>query len=200
MTTRRELLQAGLCVATTAAVIPAMAAKADVAEVLPLHKVVYDERFGAGRQFAAAASRQGASVHGISGGVHDLWYDDLYHQWKSSPVAVAGMTTHDAMFLLSMMAEVASVRLIYRAHHMAVGAQGGFTHEVFGPVNALAQQPALTGLESEWARTAAHIVTAWPKSAVQRSWPESTIARASEAAVARNTLVTWVLAPQARPA
>ncbi|MGU7773842.1 hypothetical protein ACV229_27140 [Burkholderia sp. MR1-5-21] len=216
--TRREFLHAGLCVtgaallapALTALVagtplVPASPALAADTPCLPLYKVVYDERFGASREFAHQVRDRGVPVRAIDGNVHDLWYEDLSLQWRTAPVAIAGMTSLESMFVLAMMAQDVRLRVIYRAHHVVGDTHGGdakgaATHSVYGPLAALAQQPVLAGTQAQWARTAAHIVTAWPKSAVSRSPQVSTILRAGDAAVERTSLVTWVIAPDAASA
>jgi hypothetical protein len=165
------------------------------AGTLPLYKIIYDERFASSRHFAAKAGNKGFITHAIRGEVHGLWHDDLYHQWQASPKAIAGMTTADALFLLAMMAADARLKVIYRSHHVAD--QGG-VHPVFGPVSVLSHQPAMAGAETQWARTAAHIVTAWPGSAITRSRPHSTILDAGRQALGQDTLVSWIIASTAR--
>jgi hypothetical protein len=66
---------------------------------------------------------------------------------------------------------------------------------VFGPDAVLARHPVLKGSDAQWGRSAARIVTAWPKDAVTRAPAQSSILQADRHAIARNALVTWLMAP-----
>lgn len=189
---RRKFIQIGAGMAAAATAVP-LSAFASATDVLPLYKIIYDERFGPCRLFAEEAKHCGANVHAIRGEVHDLWSDDLYHRWKSSPVAIAGMTTYVPMFRLATMARDAHMRVIYRAHHMVEDAAGGGEHEVFGPRVALTRQPALRGPHTEWSRGAARIVTAWPSRALSVKGSESNVAQADRSAINGDTLLTWLI-------
>lgn len=192
LVSRREFIQVSAGVAAVATTVP-LSALASTPDILPLHKVVYDERFGPCRLFASEAKSCGAEVHAIRGEVHDLWYDDLYHRWKSSPVAIAGMTTYVPMFRLAMLARDARMRVIYRAHHKVADATPAGDHEVFGPHIALTRQSALRGPHTEWSRGAARIVTSWPSSALSVNRSESNIALADQSAINGDTLLTWLI-------
>ena len=192
LVSRREFIQVSAGVAAVAATVP-LSALAGAPDILPLHKVVYDERFGPCRLFANEAKSCGADVHAIRGEVHDLWYDDLYYRWKSSPVAIAGMTTYVPMFRLAILARDARMRVIYRAHHEMENATQGGGHEVFGPHVALTRQSALRGPDTEWSRGAARIVTSWPSRALSVKGSESNIALADQSAINGDTLLTWLI-------
>lgn len=195
MPTRREFLEGGLLAAAalTGASAPAFAADSSV---VPLYAAIHDERFAASRAFAAEASRGGIVVKTIRGQVHDLWHDDLHHHWNDRPMALAGMTTHDALFLLAMMGRDAGMRVIYRVHHLPQGAGLGARHRAFGPHAMLANQSALAGPEVQWSRAAARIVTAWPRSSVTRHASRSSIDAAARDAVGPDALVTWLMVPE----
>ena len=195
MTTRREIIQLTIGFAAVATAAPTFSAVAGGTEILPLYKVVYDERLMVSRLFADEARYRGADVHSIRGEVDALWYKELYFRWKSSPVAIAGMTTYHSMFVLAMMARDVRMRVLYRAHHKVKNARDCCMHEVFGPFSALGSQPALLGPQQEWTRIAARIVTSWPTAAMSVKRAESNIAHAEQRAVEGNTLVTWMIAP-----
>lgn len=67
---------------------------------VPLHAVVFDERFAAARRFGAAARCEGLATHAIRGGVTRFWYSHLHPLWKRAPVPIAGLTAYGAMFCL----------------------------------------------------------------------------------------------------
>lgn len=194
MANRRQFIQASAAIATAGA--PTLSALAKSFDTLPLYKVVFDERFDASREFANEAHKLGARIHGIGGEVHSLWYDDLYHRWKSSPVAIAGMTTYNPMFLLAMMAQDVRMRVIYRAHHRSESAS--LSHEVFGPYELGACKRELCAAEEAWARAAAQIVMSWPAKETHVAYAQSNIASADGKALEANTLISWIIAPVRR--
>jgi hypothetical protein len=201
MANRREFIQAGAAAAATA--LPAMSAMSAMSAItgiggsLLLCKLIYDQRFAAARAFGAAAQKLNASVQAIDGDVHDLWYHDLYHRWKSAPTAIAGMTSYNPMFLLAMFAQDVGMRLIYRTNHRP-GQNGVVAHEWFGPNTQQHRHGQLRGAEAQWGASVAQIVLSWPERAVQVSQARSNIAEANRRAVGSETLLSWIIAPVRR--
>lgn len=193
MANRREFIQASAAAAVGA---PTWTALATTFDRLPLYKVVFDERFNASRSFADEAQGLGANLHAISGEVHSLWYDDLYHRWKRSPIAIAGMTTYNPMFLLGMMAQDVRMRVIYRAHHRDQSAS--MSHEVFGPNEMSGCRLKLCNAEDAWGLAAARIVMSWPAEATAVAYDQSNIAAANGKALSADTLISWIIAPVRR--
>jgi len=197
MANRREFIQGSVAMAVAVAAAPGMSVFAAVPAPMDLYKVVFDQRFSACRTFGAEAKRLGASVHGVSGDITDLWYHDLYYRWRQSPAAIAGMTRHSSLFGLEMMAGDVGMRVIYRAHHRP-GQNGAITHEVFGPSAAQRRQAELRGPEADWSRTAANIVMTWPADMTAISKAQSNIAGADQKRVGSETLISWIIAPVRR--
>jgi hypothetical protein len=192
MTTRRTFIQNGSALgAAAAAGSPAFAwNSAARPDVLGLTRVAFDSRFPDSLQFAAEARRLGAVVHDTRGDVTSLYVDHLLETWRTSPAAVAGLTTYPQLFALRTMAEGAGLRLIYAAHHSATGG-----HEVFGP-RALAEQISQQIAEHRnWGGAAAHVVMRWPLAHVTVTADRSSIAAADEARIGHGSLLSWVLAP-----
>src|SRR5271170_2001465 len=81
MVNRRRFLQetaaAALSVTPSASLFNAWSPRAPI----QLQKVVFDQRFSAGRIFGAEAARLGAKVHAIRGDVTSLLYHDLSLRW-----------------------------------------------------------------------------------------------------------------------
>lgn len=195
MGSRREFIQSG--VALGALSVPSMGALAATQRPLALHKVVFDGRFGAGQQFGREAARLGANVQDTRGDVTDLWADDLAARWHTAPVAIAGLTTASSLFALQTMAEDPRVRVIYRAHHVAL-ANGRMRHQQFGPKAWLAQRRIDSHDEPVWSRRAAQLVTDWPAAlATVQAW-RSNIALGHRQSIEHETLVSWVIAPVRR--
>jgi hypothetical protein len=79
-----------------------------------LCKFVFDERFDASVAAARRHERRGVAVYGIRGDVTALWYHDLYHRWKRGPAPLAGVTTHESLFCLDVLARDAGLRVVNR--------------------------------------------------------------------------------------
>jgi len=198
MTNRRELLQAGL--ATTALPLvgtTALAAAASPLAVVTLYKVVYDTRFAASVEFARRAAAAGAAVHGMSGDVTPFWYDDLYHRWRESPVAIAGLTTHGALFCLEQLAWDHRMRVLFRAEHSS--SDGGVAHKLEGSAELLSTAVAAAA-ESRWAAAMADVVTQCPQQRGERVAARAHTTSPIAAAPARESLFSWVIAPVTRSA
>jgi hypothetical protein len=195
MANRREFIQAGAAMAATA--LPNLSVVTGIGASLGIYKVIYDQRFAFARRFGAAAQERSANVAAIEGDVHDLWYHDLYHQWQAAPVAIAGMTTFNPMFLLAMFAQDVGMRLIYRANHRP-GENGTAAHELFGPKAQQLRYQELGDSGAQWGKAAARIVLSWPADAVSVSRVDSNIADANRRMVGPETLVSWIIAPVRR--
>jgi hypothetical protein len=130
MTSRREILQAGLA----AAALP-VTARAELAESLsggpavPLYKVLYDTRFDASIAFARRAAARGIAVHAMAGDMTRFWYDDLYHRWRQGPAAIAGLTAHGPLFCLERLAWEQRLRVVHREQIATVRPAAGSRSE-----------------------------------------------------------------------
>jgi hypothetical protein len=195
MASRREFIQAGASMA--AAALPGLSAVTGIAGSLGLYKVIYDRRFAPAREFGTAAHDLDASVQSIEGDVHELGYHDLYHRWKAAPAAIAGMTTYNPMFLLSMFAQNGGMRLIYRTNHRQ-GMNGIVAHELFGPKTQQRRARELRGGDTQWGAAAARIVLSWPEDAISVSKGLSNIAESNRKSVGPDTLLSWIIAPVRR--
>jgi len=83
-------------------------------EPMPLHRFVFDERFDMSVAAARRMQRRGINICGIRGDVTALWYHDLYHRWKRGPAPLAGVTTHESLFCLEVLARDAGLRVVKR--------------------------------------------------------------------------------------
>jgi hypothetical protein len=195
MTTRRTFIRNGSALGAAAvAGSPAFAwGKAARSDVLGLTRVAFDSRFPDSLHFAAEARRLGAAVHDTRGDVTGLYVDHLMDTWRTSPAALAGLTTYPQLFALRTMAEGAGLRLIYAAHHSAAGG-----HEVFGPCALAEQVSQRIGEHREWGRGAARVVMRWPLEHVTVAAGRSNIAAVDEARIGHDSLLSWVLAPTRR--
>jgi hypothetical protein len=157
MTSRREFLQIGIT-ATAWPLAPAAvrAAGALSSAPLPLYKVIFDRRFAASMEFGARAQSLGLAVHGIDGDMTRFWYDELYHEWKKGPAAVAGLTAHGPMFCFEQLARDQGMRVVFRAEHRPSAA--GVEHTLTGPLAMLNESMLLNERGGRWAPCMADMV------------------------------------------
>jgi hypothetical protein len=191
MVSRRELLQAGF--ATIPLVALPSSAFAIEPSAVPLYKVIFDERFAAGVAFAAEGRRLGAAMHAIRDNITPVWYGDLYHQWRRSPVAIAGLTTNHSLFWLDTYAREVRMRVVYHADHR-FRTDGTGQHQVFGAESAR-QTAMLNEAGANWCAEAAKLVMRFPETACR---PIGKIADLTACGIAPEALVSWVIAPVKR--
>jgi len=183
MTSRRELLKAGLAAAAWPAAVRAGSARVS-APTVPLYKVLYDTRFPASIEFARRATVRGLAVQAMAGDITRFWYDDLYHRWRKEPVAIAGLTAHGALFCLERLAWDQRMRVVYRGEHLMAPE---VVHRFDGPEPLVSVARGAVA-EPGWATALADVVAACPSEPKAR-------APATEAAVTRSALFSWVIAP-----
>ncbi len=198
MASRREFLQLG--VAALALPISAHAdwrhtpvVAAESAAALPLHKVVFDERYASSRSFADAAKEFGAPVHPIRGDITDLWFHELDARWKKEPVAIAGLTEHGPLFCLERLAWDHGMRVVYRADH-TYRSGGYMEHELSGSERMLREAVDLSSSGSDWSRRTAALLIHSRAGRAQASTVTVVTLGVKRAGDPEN-LVSWVIAP-----
>jgi hypothetical protein len=117
--------------------------------------VIFDRRFAASVEFAARARSLGLAVHGIDGDMTRFWYDELYHEWKKGPAAIAGLTAHGPMFCFEQLARDQGMRVVFRAEHRLGTA--GVAHTLTGPLGMLDESMVLNG-RGPWAACMADVI------------------------------------------
>lgn len=197
MLNRRTFLQAGVTAVPLAAgaalALGAKQASAGGVQAVPLHTVVYDVRFADSVAFANEARWMGQRTSAIQGDVTRLWYDDLYHAWKDGPVAIAGLTTQDAMFCLEIFGNDAGLRLLVKGEHRI--AAGRVEHRMSAPELALAGT-SLDRCGADWSGRMAQMLVGCP--ATREGRTDVTAISGAPAAGEPVTLVSWLLAPRQR--
>ena len=91
-----------------------VAAAMPAAAALPIHTLVADTRFAAGRAFAASAERSDRRVRRIEGDITGFWYDELDLLWRRRSVAIAGLTAYGAFFCLERLAMDRGLRAVFK--------------------------------------------------------------------------------------
>jgi hypothetical protein len=189
MTSRREILKAGLAASASPFAGVAFALSDERFEPVALYKVLYDTRFPESVAFATRAAEHGHAVQPMQGDVTGFWYDDLYHVWRQAPAAIAGLTAYGALFCLEQLAWDRRMRVLFRAEH-AVGPSGCVAHAVEGPA-ALVERVAEAAVDRDWAEVVADIAVQCPQRRTRRgSAHVETVARPRAA----EKLYSWVIA------
>jgi hypothetical protein len=207
MTNRRQFLRIGLAagalplasraaLATGAPAASTRTPPAGAAEQgsVALYKVVYDSRFAESVAFAQRAAALGLPVHGIEGDITSLWFHELDQRWRrgeqaGSPVAVAGLTAHGALFCLERLAWDQRMRVVFRAEHTPTS-NGSLEHRLSGPLAMLDASAAAMTAES-WPASMADVLPACPKGRTE------ILSRCIASRISRpgQTLYSWVIAP-----
>jgi hypothetical protein len=139
VTTRRDFLQHGLVASAlltgTLARLPAGAAELARPR---LERFVFDGRFGAAVQAARLAAAAGIPLAETADDLTALWYHDLDLRWRRAPMALAGVTTKGALFVLETLAMDRGMRVLYRGAHGAAGPGRAPVHALEGRADLLA--------------------------------------------------------------
>jgi hypothetical protein len=159
----------------------------------PLYRVLYDRRFPASVAFARRAAELGLAVHGIDGDMTQFWYRDLYHRWRQSPAAIAGLTAYGALFCLERLAWDQRMRVVYRGEH-ELAAKPCVAHRLDGPDSMLAAAD-LGRAAAGWPAVLAEVVARCPGSPAARHTARLV---SRPAAPEFEPLYSWVIAPVTR--
>jgi len=193
---RRAFLQSGL--ALSAASLPgtaALAAAVGMSECTPirLQRFVFDKRFAEAVETARHAAHLGIHLAEISGDVTPLWYDDLDLRWKRAPMALAGVTTQDGLFVLETLAADRGMRVAYRGEH-GVAKNDNVDHVLTGPP-ALIARAALQSDTPLWGAVIGDAMAHCPPNTPAVTHRFAT--GAGDAPARDVPLYSWIIAPRA---
>ena len=198
MTDRRTFLKTGITalalptIARNAFSLP-LAIPAEKPSYIVPYKVVYDERFQDSVAFAGEANKLGASTYGIKGDVTDLWYNDLYHEWKKGPAAIMGMTTEDALFCLQILAQDQRMHVVFRVEHNYLS-DNRIAHIITGTSQIPHEMADLANVGPAWNIRMSNVVMQYPDKRAKKS-ETKIITQLDRPVTDQQSLVTWVIAP-----
>jgi hypothetical protein len=199
MTSRREFLQTGVAVSTLPFAGPALGAiRTSDHSSVPLYAVIYDTRFEPSVAFARRSAALGLSTREIAGDMTTVWYNDLYHRWKQSPIAIAGLTNRGALFCFEQLGRDQGLRIRFRSEHRP-RADGTIEHTLTGPAPMLAAASRITSPASVLGDCLAEIVSGCPDTAVTVSSASFRSHGSLGLSGDDDALYSWVLAPANRP-
>jgi hypothetical protein len=198
MPNRRELLQvSAVAGAWSLASGAARAAAAASPDLLPIYKVVVDARYAESVRFGNRAAALGLATATIEGDMTRVWYDDIYHEWRSHPIAIAGLTEHGPLFCFEHLGRDCGLRVLFRAQH-AAAMSGVLAHELTGPAPMLDACSALGSAGSNWPDLVAAAIARCPaRPGGRESYTSSIRQGVSADTVSSRPLYSWVIAPAA---
>jgi hypothetical protein len=118
---RRQFLHASLAAPllprTLLSEPAAVTASGSPLDLVPLYRVVCDDRFAPSVDFAADAARRGIHVVRTTGDITDFWFEELSLRWGTAPAAVAGLTAEGPLFCLERLGWDHGLRVVFREPH-----------------------------------------------------------------------------------
>jgi hypothetical protein len=190
MTNRRDLLRGATALPLVAA--PFMRGLAAARESLALERFVFDVRFAESGAIAEHVERLGIRLSPVDDDLMKLWYDELDLAWRAKPMALAGVTLADALFVLETFALDRAMHVVYRGEHGLVE-DGRITHRLAGPAPLI---ELLEPLPPDWEGALAKAMTECPLGAPQTARAE--VVGAGRGLSLRDApLCSWIIAPRA---
>jgi hypothetical protein len=193
MANRRDVLKAGAALpALSLVAAPFSRARAAATQTLALERLVFDVRFAESGAVAEHAKELGVPLSPIADDLMTLWYDELDLAWREKPMALAGVTLADALFVLETFALDRGMHVVYRGEHGLVE-NGRIQHRVAGPAPLVER---LSPLPPVWEGALARALTECPLGAPQTARAELTSGGAA-LSLRDVPLHSWIIAPRA---
>jgi hypothetical protein len=175
------------------AAAPFASAVAAVApSVLALERFIFDVRFAEPVAIAEVIEQRGVRLAPIADDLMTLWYDELDLAWRKAPMALAGVTLAETLFVLETFALDRGMHVVYRGEHGLVE-NGKIVHRLAGPA-ALIER--LSPLPAQWERALAVALTECPLGAPEITRVEL-VGDGAALSLRDMSLVSWIIAPRA---
>jgi hypothetical protein len=116
---RRQFLQSGMTLALLPALpcVRTLAPPGSAETAGRPERFIFDNRFAEARSMAAQMAERGIPLAETSGDLTDLWFHDLDLQWREAPKFLAGITTHQNLFVLETLAADWRMAVVHRVEH-----------------------------------------------------------------------------------
>jgi hypothetical protein len=189
MMNRRDVLRGAAALPLVAA--PFGTARAASAQLLSLERLVYDVRFAESGAIAAHAEGLGLRLSPIADDLMSLWYDELDLAWRKAPMAFAGVTLADALFVLETFALDRNMHVVYRGEHGLVE-NGRITHRLAGPASLIER---LSPLAAPWEQSLASALGECPLGAPPLARAEL-VTDGAPLSLRDVPLFSWIIAPR----
>jgi hypothetical protein len=186
---RRDILRAAAVAPVAASFARALAAGRGS---LALERFVFDVRFTESGAIAEQVRRLGIELSPVADDLMTLWYDDLDLKWRKAPMALAGVTLEDALFVLETFALDRGMHVVYRGQHGIVQ-DGRIKHRLAGPAALI---ELLEPLPPEWESALAKALTECPLGALETARAEL-VSPGAALSLRDVPLYSWIIAPRA---
>ena len=192
MANRRDVLKAGAALPAVSLVgLPFNGAFGAAGQPLALERFIFDVRFAESGAIAEHVKRLGIRLSPVADDLMTLWYDELDLAWREKPMALAGVTLADALFVLETFALDRGMHVVYRGEHGLVE-DGRITHRLAGPGPLL---ELLEPLPSDWESALAQALTECPLGAPRTARAEL-VSDGAALSLRDMPLVSWIIAPR----
>jgi hypothetical protein len=190
---RRDVLHGGaaLPLLSFGTLAFARAAAAAATAVLTLERFVFDVRFAEPGAIAEHMQSRGIALAPIADDLMTLWYDELDLAWRKAPMALAGVTLAETLFVLETFALDRGMHVVYRGEHGLVE-NGKIAHRFAGPA-ALIER--LSPLPKQWEQALAAALTECPLGAPETMRAEL-VSDGATLSLRDMPLVSWIIAPR----
>ena len=192
MTNRRDILRTAAAIPTLSVATTFGAPSQPESLACSLERFVFDVRFAESGAIAEHVERLGVPLSPIADDLMTLWYDELDLAWRKAPMALAGVTLADALFVLETFALDRGMHVVYRGEHGLVE-DGRIVHRLAGPAPLIER---LSPLPKAWESALATALTECPLGAPQIDAHRARHRR-RRALVARHAAYSWIIAPRA---
>jgi hypothetical protein len=189
MINRREWLRGAAALPFAAA--PIMRALAAGQQPLALERLVFDVRFTESGAIAEHARRLGVALSPVADDLMTLWYDELDLAWREAPMALAGVTLADALFVLETFALDRGMHVVYRGEHGVVE-NGRLVHRLAGPAPLIER---LSPWPKQWEAALAVALTQCPLGASPTARAEL-VTDGLPLSLRDVPLHSWIIAPR----
>jgi hypothetical protein len=191
MLNRRDVLRTGAALpALSLATLPF--ARASAAGSLTLERFVYDVRFAEAGAIAEHVRAHGVKLAPVADDLMTLWYDELDLAWRKAPMALAGVTLVEALFVLETFALDRGMHVVFRGDHGLVD-NGKVAHRFAGPAPLV---EGLSPLPKQWEVSVAQALTECPLGAPEIARAEL-VSDGAALSLRDMPLVSWIIAPRA---
>jgi hypothetical protein len=108
-------------------------------------KYFHDANLDFGRRFADELARNRVDSSGVLDNWTNVWSREIDPIWRKQPMAIAGVTQHGPMFMLTQLAQRHGMRLVYQAEIIQRGRDCGI--RVQG-LNSMSDSCGLVGADA----------------------------------------------------
>jgi hypothetical protein len=190
MLNRRDLLRSGAALPLATLPFAGVLAAAEPS-VLTLERFVFDVRFAEPGAVAERLEQRGVRLAPIADDLMTLWYDELDLAWRKAPMALAGVTLAETLFVLETFALDRNMHVVYRGEHGFV--EGGRIHHRFAGPEPLLKR--LQPLSAPWESSLAAALLACPLGAPEIVRAEA-VSEGAALSLRDMPLVSWIIAPR----